>query len=101
MSKFWAIALVTILALAAGPIDAHAFGDTCRKDVSARGSVQGSMSKARNAAIAAWETKAARQHGSRYANWYYSGDRTIDCSWDATGRRIQCTAIAGPCGRNR
>jgi hypothetical protein len=81
--------------------EAQAFGDTCYRDVTARGGVQSRMSAARNAAIAAWETAVSRKHGSRFANWYYSADRTFDCSWNDAGNRIKCTAVAGPCGRKR
>jgi hypothetical protein len=81
--------------------DANAFGDTCYRDVRAGGSVQSSMNAARNAAIGAWESAAAKRHGSRFSNWYYSGDRTIDCNWDTSGRKIRCTATALPCGRTR
>lgn len=90
-----AVIVAVLTLLSAG--EASAFGDTCRKDVSARGSVQGSMTKARNASISAWETQTARAYGNRYANWWYSGDRTIDCTWDASGRRIRCIAVAIPC----
>ena len=93
-------ALVALISLAAAG-DAHAFGDTCRKDVASKGSVQGSMSAARNAAIAAWETQTSKVYGNRYANWWYSGDRTIDCSWDRSGTRIRCTAVAIPCAPRR
>jgi hypothetical protein len=77
--------------------EASAFGDVCRREVRARGSVQSNFWGANQAAIAAWQTAAARQHGSRFGNWFYSGDRTVDCRWDASGRRIQCTAFATPC----
>ncbi len=80
---------------------AQAFGDTCYRDVTARGSVQSSMSAARNSAIAAWESAVSRKHGARFGNWYYSIDRTFDCSWNNAGNRIKCLAVAGPCGRKR
>lgn len=79
--------------------EAFAFGDTCHKDVVARGRVEGSMSKARDAAIAAWEKKVANVHGQRFANWWYSGDRAVECSWNKSGNRIWCNAIALPCAR--
>jgi hypothetical protein len=101
MRRYLLAASAAVALAAALPSEAAAFGDQCYGDVKARGSVQGSMSSARNAAIAAWESAASRRYGSRFANWYYSGDRTIDCSWDNSGRRIQCTALAGPCGRKR
>lgn len=66
----------------------------------ATGSVQSSMSHARDAAVAAWESAVARRYGSRFANWYYSADRTFECSWNDPSR-IRCVAIAGPCGRKR
>jgi hypothetical protein len=90
------IVLTAVLAWVAGfavPVatatDARAFGDTCHRDVSARGGVQASMKAARSSAIAAWESAVSRKHGSRFANWYYAGNR------------IKCTAVAGPCGRKR
>lgn len=90
-----------VLVIVSPTPEAHAFGDTCFRDMTARGSVQGSMSSARSAAMSAWEAAAARKHGARYANWYYSADRTFDCSWNTTGNRIRCTAQAIPCGRKR
>jgi hypothetical protein len=82
--------------------NAQAFGDRCfYPPHSVRGSTQASMSAARGAAIAQWERSAARKYGRAYANWWYSGDREISCSWDASGRRITCAAIAVACGRSR
>ena len=92
------VALAAILATGA-PSEAQAFGDTCLRDVRAKGSVQNTMGRARSAGIAAWESTVRQRHGSRFANWYYSGDRSIDCSWDQSGTRIRCTATALPCGR--
>lgn len=95
-------ALVLAAACLALPTtEAHAFGDQCYRDVRAQGSVQNTMGRARNAAIGAWENAAQKRHGSRFADWYYSGDRTIDCSWDTSGTRIVCKATALPCGRKR
>lgn len=93
--------LLPWLAPASTATPAHAFGDQCHRDVKATGDIAGSMSSARASAIAAWESAVARQYGRRYADWYYSADRTFTCSWDASGRRIRCVAIAGPCGRKR
>jgi hypothetical protein len=101
MYRVCAFAVVAAALLALPTTEAQAFGDQCFRDVKAQGSVQSSMGRARTAAIAAWESAAQRKHGSRFANWYYSGDRTIDCSWDASGTRIRCTAVAQPCGRKR
>jgi hypothetical protein len=93
-------ALATVI-LAMPSTDAQAFGDQCYRDVRAQGSVQNSMGRARSAAITAWEGAIQNRYGSRFADWYYSGDRTIDCTWDASGTRIRCTAVAQPCGRKR
>jgi hypothetical protein len=96
-----ALILAMSAATALTSTTAVAFGDTCYRDVKARGSVQRSMSSARGAAIAAWQQAVAKRYGSRFANWYYSADRTFECSWDASGRNIRCIAIAGPCARKR
>lgn len=78
--------------------DARAFGDKCYyPGFHARGEVRSSMGGAQQAAIRAWEVKAARTHGTRAADWYYSADRTISCDWDRSGRRISCVAVAAPC----
>jgi hypothetical protein len=94
------VALVVLLPAATSQ-PAAAFGDTCYRDVRAKGSVQGSMTSARAAASSAWEAAAAKRYGRQFGNWWYSADRAFDCSWDNSGRRIQCTAIAGPCARKR
>lgn len=95
------LGLLAVAALATvRPTEAQAFGDTCLRDVRAQGSAQSTMTGARNAAIAAWESSVRKRHGSRFANWYYSGDRLIDCSWNASGARIRCVASALPCGRS-
>ena len=100
MYRVCAVALVTAILALSAP-EAQALGDQCYRDAKAQGSVQGSIDRARNSAIAAWESAAQRKHGNRFADWYYSGDRTIDCSWDASGTRIRCVAVALPCGRKR
>lgn len=100
MYRVWGAAVAAGISVF-GAGEAFAFGDVCHKDVVARGSVEGSMSKARNAAIAAWETKVATLHGPRFANWWYSGDRAVECSWNKKGNRIWCNAVAIPCARKR
>ena len=96
------VSLIAVGALAVTqPSEAQAFGDTCLRDVRARGSEQNTMGRARSAAIAAWEGSVQTRHGRRFADWYYSGDRSIDCSWDASGTRIRCSASALPCGTKR
>ena len=89
-----------LVATSASIAPAAAFGDRCfYPGISVRGSVQGSMSAARSSSTSAWESRAARAHGRRYADWWYSGDREIDCSWDKSGRRFTCVAYAVACGR--
>jgi hypothetical protein len=56
------------------------------------------MTAAQNSAIAAWQKAVARSNGTRYANWYYSGDRTISCRWNERGTVFRCQASAVPCG---
>jgi hypothetical protein len=79
--------------------EAQAFGDRCYRDVTVRGVQRGSMSSARESAINAWEAAVRQRHGVRFADWYYSGDRSIDCSWNTNGSRFYCRAVALPCGR--
>ena len=90
---------MVLLVPAATSTQAAAFGDTCYRDIKATGTVHSSVARAREAAIAAWESTVSRRHGSRFANWYYSADRSFECSWDNPGTRIRCIAIATPCGR--
>jgi hypothetical protein len=81
--------------------EADAFGDVCYRDVIVKGGMASTLRGAHRAAIDAWEARVARQYGPRHANWYYSGDRTFECSWDVTGTRIRCIARAIPCGPKR
>jgi hypothetical protein len=102
----YALRAATLLAAAAllpatTSSPATAFGDQCYRDIKATGSPGRSMTAARSNAIGAWEAAASNRHGRRFANWYYSADRTFDCTWDNSGTRIRCVAIAGPCGRKR
>ena len=97
-TRFLALLPAAVLALAT-PSEAQIFADTCLRDVRAKGAVRNTMGRALNAVIGAWESTVRQRHGGRFANWYYSGDRTIDCSWDSSGTRIRCTATALPCGR--
>jgi hypothetical protein len=62
------------------------------------GAPRNSMTAAQNSAIAAWQKAVQRNKGSRYANWYYSGDRTIACRWNDRGTMFRCQASAVPCG---
>jgi hypothetical protein len=56
------------------------------------------MTAAQQSAIAAWQKAVARSNGTRYANWFYSGDRTINCRWNDSGTVFRCQASAVPCG---
>ncbi|MEQ1648099.1 MAG: hypothetical protein ABL898_05880 [Hyphomicrobiaceae bacterium] len=79
-------------------VPANAFGDKCYyPGIQARGDVRSSMQSAQQSAIANWQLIAERQHGRRAANWYYSGDRTIECSWNRSGSQIRCVAVAVAC----
>jgi hypothetical protein len=99
MRTYLMIALLAASALAAGSEPAAAFGDRCYGLTQAKGQNSTTMQGARASAIAAWERSAARAYGNRYADWYYSGDRAFDCTWNADGGRIRCVAEATPCGR--
>ena len=102
MRKTFIAAALATLASGSWTAPASAFGDRCiYPGVTARGSAQPSMGKAYAAARSAWEAQTARQHGKRYADWWYSGDRTFDCSWNNSGSKIVCVAYAAPCGRKR
>ena len=92
-----AVAVTTLLHSA----PAHAFGDTCRAQVKATGKSAHSMHGAHHNAIHAWEHAVRHMDGRRFADWYYSGDRTLACSWPADGRHITCVASALPCAPGR
>lgn len=62
------------------------------------GAPRNTYAAAQESAIAAWQKSVARDKGSRYANWYYSGDRTISCRWNDRGTSFRCSASAVPCG---
>jgi hypothetical protein len=91
------IALAGTLAFATS--SAWAFGDVCHGPMSAKGHKEHDRHAAMASAIRHWQHAASHKYGSKFANWYYSGDRTISCSWDAPGRHFTCGATARPCGR--
>jgi phage-related minor tail protein len=95
---FLALGALVVGWTAAAP-EARAFGDVCYRDIQVTGGAASTMGGAYQAAIERWQATAARQHGARFANWYYSADRTFDCSWNESGSRIRCVANAAPCGR--
>ena len=90
-------AAVTAL-MAFGALPAAAW-DKCHGPVSAKGSKKHDMREAMEAAKRHWHEHAEDKYGHHFANWNYSGDRTISCKWDAPGRHFWCTATARPCGR--
>jgi hypothetical protein len=101
MAKIGLAALAFAAILGLGVTPASALGDTCYRDVSARGDVRSTYRGAMASAIGAWQFRAARATGGRATDWYYSVDRTLDCVWNDPGTRIQCTAKAVPCARKR
>ena len=102
MRRSLGVIAVSLLVSTFAVAPAAAIGDQCfYPGLTAKGSAQGSMGAAYSAARAAWETAAAKKHGRRNADWWYSGDREFACSWNTSGSRIVCTAYAVACGRKR
>jgi hypothetical protein len=97
-SRTVCIALLAMAGVLLPAIGAEAFG-TCKKaSLSAEGPVRKGERSAMRAAIAAWEQKARKTHGRQFSDYWYSGDRTISCTWDASGVNYRCRATALPCG---
>jgi hypothetical protein len=95
------LGVAAVMALLSSPASAfgyHLGSEACYEFVSAKGAVSSSYRTAMSNAAAAWESRIARSHGRVYANWYYSADRTISCTWNTSGSQITCVARAGPCG---
>ena len=91
-----ALAMVTLVTLPLAP----AYATRCiYPERTVTGPIRSTFSAAQNAAIGAWQTSANRKHGKRFANWYYSGDRSVSCRWNDRGNRIKCHASAIPCGQ--
>lgn len=102
--KVWIVlAMAGLFGLAAGggSNEAQAFGDKCFKPLKVTGDWSPSHRSAMASARGAWEAEVEARHGGRFANWYYSGDRTMDCKWDASGESFICATTATPCGRKR
>jgi len=78
---------------------ANALGDVCHGAISAKGNKKHDEHAARMSAIAAWQNKARCDYDDRFANWNYSGDRSISCNWNASGTKFWCVATARPCAR--
>lgn len=93
-----ALLIAASIVVHADNAQAFSFG-TCKKSpVSAEGGVRRGEHNAMRAAIAAWQQKTRKMHGSRFADYGYSGDRSISCTWDANGVTYRCRATALPCG---
>jgi hypothetical protein len=75
-----------------------AAGESCKRAVSAEGRMVRGERNARASAVAAWQSKAARQYGRPFASYNYSGDRSFTCRWDDRGVNYQCRVTALPCG---
>ncbi len=100
MRRALAVITISMFVSVSAVAPAAAFGDRCfYPGLTGKGAAQGSMSAAYSAARAAWESAAAKKHGRRYADWWYSGDREFSCNWNKSGSRISCTAYAVACGR--
>jgi hypothetical protein len=80
------------------PAAAFFGGETCKRPVTAVGAKVRGEGNARNSAIAAWQRETARKYGRRFADYYYSGDRTFTCTWDSRGVYYKCGVTALPCG---
>lgn len=95
-----AIMLVVLVAATAagGTVAPAVAGEVCKKPVSAVGRQVRGEGNARTSAIAAWQRATARQYGRRFADYYYSGDRSFSCTWDPQGVTYRCGVTAMPCG---
>jgi hypothetical protein len=91
-----------VVALAIAGIGGAQAGDVCKKAVTEEGGCFTSERAAKRSAIKAWENCVRDEHGAAFANWWYSGDRTISCTWtDDKVPVYTCAAKALPCGRVR
>lgn len=93
--------LVIAAGLGVGSTEAQAFGDQCFNPLRVEGQDRSSMRAAMASARHQWERVVTQRQGGRYADWYYSGDRSMDCTWDRSGTVIRCTTTATPCGPKR
>ena len=90
-------AIATVVAVS-GPLAHPAVAAGCvYPPIRVEGPVRWQIQSARYASMAAWEKKAARVRGRRYANWDLAGDQTVECKWNARGSRIRCRATAAAC----
>jgi hypothetical protein len=90
-----AAAALLLLPAITAPVTA---AESCKRDVTAQGRQVRGENNARSVAIGAWQSKVSRQYGRRFADYYYSGDRTMSCVWDSRGVLYTCRVTALPCG---
>jgi hypothetical protein len=93
--------LAFVAAVALGGMAAATTADakTCKDVVTAkaisRAQVSSKESRAREAAIALWRTKARAAHGWAYRFWSRSDGRSVTCT--STDKSATCIATAKPC----
>lgn len=75
--------------------------DVCLRPLIAKGNSHSDYFTAMAHAMKAWEFGVARRDGRRFANWNYSIERGVTCTWRGDGRNAiyTCTANAQPCAR--
>lgn len=98
MRKVLLAGLVATASLTAMSGAASAFGDVCYPAIRDEGEGR-SLHAAMHDAIDSWRHAVKHKYGAKYANWWYSGDRNIDCTWNATATHFRCAARATPCGK--
>lgn len=101
MRRTFVSLVVAAAALALYSSDARAFGDTCKAPLQAGSGRQADIRAARAAAISAWQRGAMKRNGAPYADWYYSADRAVNCTWPEPATYVHCVAVASPCARAR
>jgi hypothetical protein len=91
------LAALAVSSLGSAPATAW---DTCHAPLKGKGHKTHDMRSAMASAKHHWVHAADDKYDSKFADWYYSGDRSISCSWDKPGRHFWCTATARPCARH-
>ena len=87
-----------VIAVTMSFVQPAAARETCKAAVSAEGRERHGERHAMRSAIRHWQNHARDEYGAGFADWYYSGDRTISCTWDDKGVHYVCKATAKPCG---
>ena len=75
--------------------------DVCLRPLTAKGNSHPDYFTAMALAMKSWEYGVARRDGRRFADWNYSIERGVTCTWrgDARDAIYTCTATAQPCAR--